>query len=54
MQERRQSILQLWHAALSAESAAQLDLKRYITSSLVTLFLELGYVLRHPHGIPAT
>ena len=39
MQERRAELLALWQPALSPESAMKLDMKRYLTTTLVSMGL---------------
>lgn len=35
VQQRQEELLSLWQTALSAEAAQSLDMKRYLTASLV-------------------
>ncbi len=35
VQQRQEELLSLWQTALSAEAAQKLDMKRYLTASLV-------------------
>jgi len=37
VQQRQEDLLSLWQTALSAEAAQSLDMKRYLTASLVSL-----------------
>ena len=37
LQQRHEELLSLWQPALSAEAVQKLDMKRYLTASLVLL-----------------
>lgn len=43
MQQRQEELLGLWQTALSAEAAQKLDMKRYLTASLVISLLLCVY-----------